>query len=94
LLQLDDGCNALQLAIKRNRQSIINELLSHPSAAKLIAACNYEGLNALHLDLAQDIVHKKQVCCSTKTKDNSNNILHLAAVGYNPWILSPESFNE
>jgi len=104
LLQLDDGCNALQLAIKRNRRSIINELLSHPSAAELIAACNNEGLNALHyaitnnlLDLAQDIVHKKQVCCCTKTKDN-NNILHLAAAGGNPRMLSlflslPESFN-
>ncbi|XP_065897290.1 transient receptor potential cation channel subfamily A member 1-like [Dysidea avara] len=104
LLQLDDGCNALQLAIKKGRRSIINELLSHPSAKELIAACNNEGLNALHyaitnnlLDLAQDIVHKKQVCCYTKTKDN-NNILHLAASGGNPRMLSlflslPESFN-
>ena len=104
LLQLDDGCNALQLAIKKGRRSIITELLSHPSVSELVTACNNEGLNALHYaitnnltDLAQDIVEKKQVCCCTKTKEN-NNILHLAAAGGNPRMMSlflslPESFN-
>ena len=106
LLQMKNGGNALQFAIQKNRRSIIKELLALPCdvATELVTACNNEGMNALHyaiinnhLEVTQDIIMKKKVCCCHKTNDNCN-IVHLAADIGNPQIMSlvlsqPESFN-
>ena len=106
LQQMNDGSNALQLAIEKGRKSIIKEFLALPSGitTKLVTSCNNEGMNALHysiinnqLEVAQDIIMKRNVCCSSKTNDNLN-IVHLAADIGNPRMMSlvlsqPESFN-
>ena len=106
LLRMKNGGNALQFAIQKNRRSIIKELLALPCdvATELVTACNNEGMNALHyaitnnhLEVAQDIIMKKKVCCCQKTNENCN-IVHLAADIGNPQIMSlvlsqPESFN-
>ena len=106
LLQMNDGGNVLHFAIQKNRRSIIKEFLAlpHDVTTELVAACNNEGMNALHyaiknnhLEVAQDIIMKKRVCCCGKTNDNFN-IIHLAADVGNPRLMSlvlsqPESFN-
>ena len=106
LLQMNDGSNALHLAIEKGRRSIIKELLALPSdvTTKLVTSCNKEGMNALHyaiinnqLEVAQDIIMKRKVCYCTKT-NNKFNVVHLAADIGNPRIMSlvlsqPESFN-
>ena len=106
LLRIKNGGNALQFAIEKNRRSIIKELLALPCdvTTELITACNDEGMNALHyaiinnhLEVAQEIIMKKKVCCCHKTNDEYN-IVHLAAEIGNVQIMSlvlsqPESFN-
>ena len=106
LLQMNDGGNALHFAIQKGRRSIIKEFLALPCdvTTELVTSCNNEGMNALHyaiinnqLEVAQDIVTKKKVCCCAKTNDNLN-IIHLAADIGNPRMMSlvlsqPESFN-
>ena len=105
LLQMNDGSNALHLAIQKGRRSIIKELLALPSdvSTELVTSCNDEGKNALHyaiinnqLEVAQDII-KRKVCYSSKTNDGFT-VVHLAADIGNPRIMSlvlsqPESFN-
>ena len=106
LLRMKNGGNALQFAIEKNRRSIIKEFLALPCnvTTELVTACNNEGMNALHyaiinnhLEVAQDIITQKKVCCGHKTNDE-HNIVHLAADIGNPQIMSlvlsqPESFN-
>ena len=95
LLQINDGSNALHLAIQKGRRSIIKEFLALPSdvSTELVTSCNNEGMNALHyaiinnqLEVAQDIM-KRELCCCTKTNDNYN-IVHLAADTGNPRMMS------
>ena len=74
LLQMNDGANALHLAIQKGRSSIIKELLALSSdvGTELVMSCNIEGKNSLYyaiinnqLEVAQDII-KRKVCYSTK----------------------------
>ena len=106
LLQMNDGSNALHLAIQKGRRSIIKEFLALPSdvTTELVTSCNEEGMNTMHfaifnnqLEVARDIIMKRKVCCCTKTNDNFN-VVHLAADIGNPQMMSlvlsqPESFN-
>ena len=70
LLQMNDGSNALHLAIQKGRSSIIIESLALPSdvSTELVTSCNNEGKNALYyaiinnqLEVAQDIIIKKSL---------------------------------
>ena len=70
LLHMNDGSNALHLAIQKDRSSIIKELLALSSDVntELVTSCNNEGKNALHyaiinnqLEVAQDIIIKKSL---------------------------------
>ena len=96
LLQMNDGSNALHLAIQKGRKSIIKELLALPSdiAKELVMSRNNEGMNALHyaiinnqFEVVQDIIMKRELCCCTKTNENYN-IVHLAADNGNPRMMS------
>lgn len=82
------GCNALHIAVDRNRDEVVKCLLLHPSAPHLINAPDKDGKIPLHYALEHslhDIVVPMFHCVITHHKNcnlkdrKGNNYLHFAA---------------